>query len=92
MQEPLPWSGTIINNQDGFHGLVLQDIWDKNQRIIAELTSMDPEDSEGKNWARLESIRGFLIYVTSKYRDMNPYSKGLHLTLDSWILFRDKEG
>ena len=90
-QEPVPWSGTIINTQDGFHGLASQDIWDKTQRIVAELTSMDLEDSEGMNWDRMKSIRGFLIYVASKYRDINPYLKGLHLTLDSWILFRDKE-
>ena len=51
--------------------------------IIAELNSMGMEDSEGMHWARMESIRGFLIYVASKYRDMDPYLKGLHLTLDS---------
>ena len=33
---------------------------------------MDMEDSEGINWARMESIIGFLIYVARKYRNMNP--------------------
>ena len=39
--EPVPWAVTITNNQDGVHGLVSQDIWDKTQRIISELTRMD---------------------------------------------------
>ena len=50
------------------------------------------EDSEGIHWYRMESIIGSLIYVTIKYRDVNPYFKGLHLTLDSWIQYRDKYG
>ena len=70
--------------------LVSHDIWDKTQRIISELTNMEMEDSEGINRARMESIIGFLIYVSMKYRDMNPYLKGIHLTLDSWIPYRDK--
>ena len=32
------------------------------------------------------------IHVTRKYRDMNLYFKGLHLTLDSLILYREKYG
>ena len=55
-----------------------------------ELTSMDLEDSEGMYWARMESIRGVLIYFASKYRDVNPYLKGLNLILYSWIPYRDK--
>ena len=46
--------------------MVLQDIWDKTQRIITELTSMEMEDSEGMHWASMESIIGFLVYVTRK--------------------------
>ena len=71
--------------------MVSHDIWDKTQSIIAELTRMDMEDSEGMHWDRMESIKGLLIYIARKYRDMNPYLKELHLTLDSWILNRDKD-
>ena len=53
---------------------------------------MDMEDSEGMHWARMESIIGFLIYLARKYRNINPYLKGLHLMLDIWILYRYKEG
>ena len=72
--------------------MVFQDRWDRTWIIIAKLTSMDMEDSEGMHWARMESIRGFLLYVTRKYWDMTPYLKGLSLTLDSWRLYIDKEG
>ena len=58
--------------------------------IIAEQSSMDLEDNEGMHWARIESTRGLLIYFSRKYRDMNPYLKRIHLTLDSWIPYRDK--
>ena len=84
--------GTITNTQVVIYGLVSQDIWDKTQRIIAELNRMVMEDSEGMHWDRMESIIGFLIYVASKYRDMNPYLKVIHLTLDSWIPYREIYG
>ena len=41
---------------------------------------------------RLKSIGGFLVYGSITYRDINPYLKGLHLTLDTWIPHRDEEG
>ena len=53
---------------------------------------MELEDSEGVHLTRMESIKGFLIYVTSAYRDKTPYLKGLHLMLYSWIPYIDKEG
>ena len=61
--------------------MVLQDRWYKTWRLIAELTIMDLEDSEGMYQARMESIIGFLFYVTGTYRDMTPYLKGLSLNL-----------
>ena len=48
---------------------------------------MDLEDSEGMHWARMESIRGLLLYVTRTYRDITPYFKGMSLTLDIWRLY-----
>ena len=58
--------------------------------IIAEITHMYMEDSEGVNWARMESIIGLLTYVVRKYRDMNPYLKGINLNLYIWIPYIDK--
>ena len=53
---------------------------------------MELEDSEGIHLYSLESIIGLLIYVTMKYRDINPYFKVIDLTLDSWIPYIHKEG
>ena len=55
-----------------------------------ELSSMELKYSEGVHQYRIESIRGFLVYVTSTYRDKTPYLKGLHFNLDSGILYIDK--
>ena len=57
-----------------------------------ELNIMDLKDSEGIYWARMESIRGFLLYFNSTYTDMTPYLKGLSLTLYSWRPYIYKEG
>ena len=53
---------------------------------------MDMEYSEVIHQARMESIRGFLLYITSKYRYMTNYLKVLSLTRDSWIPYIDEEG
>ena len=43
------------------------------------------EDTERQvNRERLEAIHGFLNYVVRTYPWMNPYNKGLHLTIDGW--------
>ena len=52
-------------------------------RLIVEMVEMEQEVSEGMHWARMESIRGFLVYVYRTYKDVNPYLKGVNLTLDS---------
>ena len=41
--------------------------------------------------ARVESIRGFLVCVSSTYKFMTPYPKGVYLTMDRWIPYRYKE-
>ena len=42
--------------------------------------------------ARMDSIRGFLVYVSRTYRYMTPYLEGVNLTLYSWRPYRDEEG
>ena len=41
---------------------------------------------------KLESWRGFLIYVGRTYSQMKPYFRGIHATLDGWRPDRDEEG
>jgi hypothetical protein len=50
---------------------------------------MEPDTIEQK---QLESYRGFLIYLVRTNPDMNPYLKGIHLTLDSWRPWRREDG
>jgi hypothetical protein len=44
------------------------------------------------NHKKLESARGFLVYVANTFKAMTPYLKGIHLTLDSWREHRDHDG
>jgi len=44
------------------------------------------------NHKKLESARGFLVYVANTFKAMVPYLKGIHLTLDSWRDHRDRDG
>ena len=41
---------------------------------------------------RLLEIRGFLMYVVWTYTWLNPYIKGLHLTVDRWRPGRVEDG
>jgi hypothetical protein len=66
--------------------------WDKTKALVSELWRMILEDSEAMDRERLEQVRGFLVYVARTYRWMNPYLKGLHLTIDGWRPDRDEEG
>ena len=47
------------------HGLVSQEIWDNTWRLITELVGMEQEGRDGMNIALMESIRGFLVYVSN---------------------------
>ena len=53
---------------------------------------MEVEGSEGMNRSRMDSVIVLLVYVARAYRYMQPYVKGLNLTLDSCGNYRDEEG
>jgi hypothetical protein len=92
-QTPEPWAGTVTHTDNGeVVGLVSQAKWDKAKAHIKEMRKMYESDPKRMPRGRLESIRGFLIYVFRTYRSANVYLKGLHLTIDSWRPFRDLEG
>ncbi len=63
-------------------GMVSQEKWDKTKLLIAQLAEMIPKGPLPLQ--RLLEIRGFLMYVVRTYTWLNPYIKGLHLTVDSW--------
>ena len=70
--------------------MVSQEKWDKTKRLIAELEEMVALDC--LPLTKLLQIRGFLMYVVRTYPWINPFMKGLHLTIDSWWPFRGPDG
>ena len=82
---------TVTHTSVGVCGIVSKYRWDKVKSLIWELVDMKDKVERGSYRANMESIRGFQVYVTITYQDMNPYPKGLHLDLDSWRPFRDEE-
>ena len=88
---PGPWAGTVTHTAGGsILGMVSQVKWDKTKMLIAELGDMIPKGPLPLQ--RLLEIRGFLMYVVRTYPWLNPYIKGLHLTVDSWRPGRAEDG
>ena len=88
---PGPWAGTVTHTTGGrVLGMVSQGKWDKTKLLIAELGDMIPKGPLPLQ--RLLEIRGFLMYVVRTYTWLNPYIKGLHLTVDSWRPGRAEDG
>ena len=90
-QAPGPWAGTVTHTIGGrICGTVSQEKWDKTKRLICEMAAM--VECERLMLGRLLQIRRFLMYVVRTYPWINPYMKGLHLTIDSWRPFRGPDG
>jgi hypothetical protein len=70
--------------------MVSQEKWDKTKGLIKEMSEMVARGH--LPLGRLLQIRGFLMYVVRTYPWMNPYTKGLHLTIDSWRPLRGPDG
>ncbi len=95
-----PWSGGISmtrwkEGEREVFGLafsVTQVKWDKMKTCVEDLQQMIDADPDQMVRSRLEEIRGFLIYAARTYNWLNPYLKGLHLTIDGWRPDRDAEG
>ena len=63
--------------------------WGKMRSVVIDLDMLIREDKVPHK--RLECIRGFLIYVTSTYKWMILYLKGLHLKIDGWQEGHEKD-
>ncbi len=76
--------------------LAPQDKWEKLKRQIdwleAEYAKVEMGSSKGIPYDELEKVRGFMVHMVRSYAGMNPYLKGVHLTLCSWMPGRDKAG
>ena len=80
---PGPWAVTVTGTKGGsLVGMVSQEKWDKTKGLLKELTGMLTDGPLPLQ--RMLEIRGFLMYVVRIYPWLNPYMKGMHLTIDSW--------
>jgi hypothetical protein len=91
-QTPGPWVGSFVfSDGEAISVAVSQERWDKAKEIINWIAeSMTCSDSI--DYKKLERHRGFLVYLVRTYPVMNPYLKGIHLTIDSWRPFHSKDG
>ncbi len=90
-QTPGPWAGTVTHTDGGrIHETVSQEKWEKTKNLITEMAAM--VEHGHLPLGQLLQIRSFLMYVVHTYPWINPYMKGLHLTIDSWRPFRGADG
>ena len=89
---PGAWAGLITKiNEGGIFKTVSQVKWDKAKMILRRIS--DEMDSKPiLDFKSLEKDRGFLVYLSGTYKTINPYLKGIHLTLDSWRANRNADG
>jgi hypothetical protein len=92
MQDAGAWAGSVVHTLYGsVVQMVSQEKWDKTRSHLSWIADHVERNAE-LPYARLLSIRGFLIYVTRTYPMMKPYLKGTHATIDSWRPGRDEDG
>jgi len=91
MKNARPWAGSVLVLYN--HGVGVkctQEKWDKARELMRDILEQINSQSQ-LNRKHLEKSRGFMVHVQQTYLAITPYLKGLHLTIDSWRLGRDKE-
>jgi len=89
---PGSWAGVrVVITNDEVYLCVSDERWAKTQEAIYWMLE-EAKRMSGMDFKRLESIRGFLVYVSQVYISMKPYLRGIHMTLDSWRPNRDEDG
>jgi hypothetical protein len=91
------WAGSIVHtSNDKVVVLAPADKWDKLKRQVEWLEQEQSKASigitKGIPYDELEKVRGFLVHMVRTYPSLNPYLKGIHLTLCSWMPGRDVDG
>jgi hypothetical protein len=94
---PGPWAGAVAwASPLGVCVRSPKEKWIRAKTTITQLQqdlhSCQQDGSLTLALAPLESARGFLVHMQQVYPSINPYLKGLHLTIDSWRDNRDSEG
>ena len=91
-QTPGAWSGSIcLCDSITVDLVVAQERWDKAKQMISWMKDA-VEAGPSIEFKVLERYRGFLIYLVRTYPSINPYLKGIHLSLDSWRPWRREDG
>ena len=93
-KRPGAWAGVnvIIEEDGGMLVTTSQEKWDQMKAICSYWLTELNTGRNNLDFKRLQSDRGFLVYVTQTYPGMKPYLKGFHLSLESWRGGRDQEG
>jgi hypothetical protein len=102
-KEPGAWAGTVMWATDlEVRKMVTQERWEKTKSKLDWIWRASQGEHEEDvalecpeghiPHKKIESIRGFLVYVARTYPTMVPYLKGIHLTLDSWRVNRGSDG
>ena len=65
--------------------------WGRGKSIIKRIQD-DWLVNRKLNFKQLERDKGFLVYLSKIYRNMCPYLKSIHQTLDPWRSGRDSDG
>jgi hypothetical protein len=91
LRTPGSWAGIVTHTDENqVCGMVSKEKWEKTQWLVRELATM--LEQEFLPLHCLLVIRGFLNYVVHRYTWLNPYIKGLHLTINSWKPGREMSG
>jgi hypothetical protein len=91
------WAGSVVHTTKGEVVVKApQDKWVKLQGqvdwLVGEVEKCKIGASKGIPYDDLERVRGFMVHMVRTYPSLNPYLKGVHLTLSSWLPDRDEDG
>jgi hypothetical protein len=85
-KQPGAWAG--VNVEVGKDGSVVvmtsQEKWDRLKAVCSYWLGELRAGRTQLDFKKLQSDRGFLVYVTQAYPGMKPYLKGFHLSLKTW--------
>jgi hypothetical protein len=93
-QRPGAWARVnVLVEEDGAVAVtVSQEKWDRLKAICGYWLAELKAGRVDLDFKKLQSDRGFLVYVTQAFPGMKPDLKGFHLSLESWREGRNSEG
>jgi hypothetical protein len=91
------WAGSLVHTSGGVVVVLApQDKWEKLRQQIewlgCENLKVERGSLKGIPYEELEKVRGFMVHMVRTYPGLNPYLKGIHLTLCLWLPGRDADG